>query len=59
MQLKDAGEAMGEIASIHVNPDHLGTFRTAILKKEFMKDAVVKFKLLEHNIERLETRFRC
>ena len=23
-----------------------------------MKDAVVKFKLLEHNIERLETRFR-
>ena len=60
LQRKDVGEVICEVASIRLNPSSsIGSSRTEILKKELMKDAVVKCKLLVRSMERLEARFRC
>ena len=43
--LKEAGCSLQDVASIRISKDHVSS-RTAIMKKECLKEAMVRFKLL-------------
>ena len=56
--LKEAGYCLQDVASIRIKEDCVSNC-TAIIEKEYMKEAMVQFKILQDNMERLESRLQC
>ena len=60
-QMKETGGVICEVASIRLHPNRrsLGLSHIEVMKKQLMKNVVVRCKLLVKSMEHLEARFHC